>query len=228
VAKISAFSVAQKTVLFYAPVRVYSGNLRSALTPIFHHPQAPKKTTAVPGDAMKRCPQCEFIYEDDQSLCDMDGVLLVFDSRKLPNLHALTTVPQKPQPKRNRAVPAFATVILALVLSLVYYVTTHRQGVQDTDIPPIPIAASNSEPAPVTVPATEPQPSQPAAAEERKPTTTKPAAVAAAASVKKPAAKTAATAETAQEIKTEPKKEESKVGSIIKKTGRILKKPFKF
>ncbi len=28
---------------------------------------------------MKRCPQCEFIYEDDQSLCDMDGVLLVFD-----------------------------------------------------------------------------------------------------------------------------------------------------
>ena len=33
---------------------------------------------------MKRCPQCEFIYEDDQSLCDMDGVLLVFDARNLP------------------------------------------------------------------------------------------------------------------------------------------------
>ena len=41
---------------------------------------------------MKKCPQCEFIYEDDQSLCDMDGVLLVFDTRTLPNLHALTTV----------------------------------------------------------------------------------------------------------------------------------------
>ena len=175
---------------------------------------------------MKRCPQCEFIYEDDQSLCDMDGVLLVFDSRKLPNLHALTTVSQKPQPKRNRAVPVFATVILTLVLSLVYYVTTHRQGVQSADIPPIPIAANNSEPVPVTIPATEPQPPQPAAAEERKPTTTKSAAAAAApASVKKPAARTAATA---QEIKTEPKKEDSKVGSIIKKTGRILKKPFKF
>ena len=44
---------------------------------------------------MKRCPQCEFIYEDDQSLCDMDGVLLVFDSRTLPNSHALTTVTTK-------------------------------------------------------------------------------------------------------------------------------------
>ena len=35
---------------------------------------------------MKRCPQCEFIYEDDQSLCDMDGVLLVFDARTLPSV----------------------------------------------------------------------------------------------------------------------------------------------
>ena len=60
---------------------------------------------------MKRCPQCEFIYEDDQSLCDMDGVLLVFDSRTLPNLHALATVPAVPKTqRRNRAVPAFATL----------------------------------------------------------------------------------------------------------------------
>ena len=44
---------------------------------------------------MKRCPQCEFIYEDDQSLCDMDGVLLVLDSRTLPNMNALTTVTTK-------------------------------------------------------------------------------------------------------------------------------------
>lgn len=27
---------------------------------------------------MKRCPQCDFIYEDDQSLCDMDGRELVY------------------------------------------------------------------------------------------------------------------------------------------------------
>jgi hypothetical protein len=29
---------------------------------------------------MKRCPQCEFLYEDDQSLCDMDGKELIHDS----------------------------------------------------------------------------------------------------------------------------------------------------
>lgn len=29
---------------------------------------------------MKLCPQCDFIYEDDQTVCDMDGKELVFDS----------------------------------------------------------------------------------------------------------------------------------------------------
>ena len=177
---------------------------------------------------MKRCPQCEFIYEDDQSLCDMDGVLLVFDSRTLPN-HALTTVPAKTPQKRNRVVPAFATVILAVVLALVYYVSTHRRAVQTTYTPPTP-AASTSEAAPVVVAtpevpaAVEAEPQPKPAVEESKPTTTKPAATAPA-PVKKPTAKTAATT---QETKTEPKKDDSKVGSIIKKTGRILKKPFKF
>lgn len=28
---------------------------------------------------MKQCPQCEFLYEDDQSVCDMDGKELVYD-----------------------------------------------------------------------------------------------------------------------------------------------------
>ena len=29
---------------------------------------------------MKRCPQCEFIYEDEQTMCDMDGAVLAFDT----------------------------------------------------------------------------------------------------------------------------------------------------
>jgi hypothetical protein len=177
---------------------------------------------------MKRCPQCEFIYEDDQSLCDMDGVLLVFDGRALPNLHALTTVPPKPQLKRNKAVPAFATVVLALVLGMVYYVSTEGNAVQNADIPPVPIAASMLNPVPpVENPIPEIQPSaEKSAAEEPKAPTAKPAAATpATASVKKPVAKTAAAAPT---VKPEPKKEDSKVNSILKKTGRILKKPFKF
>ena len=165
---------------------------------------------------MKRCPQCEFIYEDDQSLCDMDGVLLVFDSRKLPNLHALATVPAVPKThRRNRAVPAFATLVLALVLTMVYYVSTRQPG----NIPSQPSALSI---APVAIPTLEPQPTvEPAPVVEEpqpEPATTKQA-------VSKPATKTKTASQTQRTA--EPKKEDSKVNSILKKTGRILKKPFK-
>jgi hypothetical protein len=164
---------------------------------------------------MKRCPQCEFIYEDDQSLCDMDGVLLVFDSRNLPNHHALATVPAKPQPRRNRAVPAFATLILVLVLGMVYYVSTQRKAAPPVIETPAS-AAGTSVPVPEVTPTSQAQPSEATQVappvEEPKP-----------APVKKAPAKTASTAPS----KEEPKKDDSKVGSILKKTGRILKKPFK-
>ena len=181
---------------------------------------------------MKRCPKCEFIYEDDQSLCDMDGVLLVLDARKLPNHGALQTVPAaKTAPKRNRAVPAFATVILALVLGLVYYVSVHRKATQNSYTPPAPSAASTTtNPVPAEVNVNPTPESQPPANEEPKPESPKPTAAAAApAPVKKVAAKpTSAPAPAPAKAKVEEKKDESKVGSILKKTGRILKKPFKF
>jgi cytoskeletal protein RodZ len=167
---------------------------------------------------MKKCPKCEFIYEDEQSLCDMDGALLVFDSRTLPNLHALQTVPAKAAPKRNRAVPAFATLILAVVLGLVYYVSVQRR-VTEYDIPPQPTAASMSNPAPVVIPEAQP------AAEEPKPEPRKSEPAAAAVPAKKVAAKPVSTP---TKTKVEEKKDDSKVGNILKKTGRILKKPFKF
>ena len=177
---------------------------------------------------MKRCPQCEFIYEDDQSLCDMDGVLLVLDSRTLPNMNALTTVTTKaPSPKRHRAVPAFATVILALVLGMVYYVSTQRKAAQSA-YTPAPVVESTANPAPVESPVqvavTEPEP-QPAV-EEPKSAETKPVAAAPAAPTKKTAAKVSISSQTKPAPAAE-KKDDSKVGSILKKTGRILKKPFK-
>jgi outer membrane biosynthesis protein TonB len=174
---------------------------------------------------MKRCPQCEFIYEDDQSLCDMDGVLLVFDSRTLPT-HALATVPPTPPPaaqRRNRAVPAFATLILALVLGMVYYVSTRQTR-------PAVSTPSTLSIAPVVIPTPEPQPTQfvePAQAREEEP---KPAPVKQPATT--PAKKSVTTKNTTSVSQTkpaaEPKKKDSKVNSILKKTGRILKKPFKF
>ena len=169
---------------------------------------------------MKRCPQCEFIYEDDQSLCDMDGVLLVLDSRTLPNLHAITTMPAKPQAKRNRAVPAFASLSLVLVLGMVYYVSTHRKAVQNTYTPPASAASLvNAVPAENPTPAVKPaEIAQPAKIVEEPKAPVRTATVPA---VKKSTKST-------QFKPAEPKKDESKVGSILKKTGRILKKPFKF
>ena len=182
---------------------------------------------------MKRCPQCEFIYEDDQSLCDMDGVLLVFDSRTLPNMHALATVsgpiPDKTQ-RRSRMVPAFATLLLMLVIASVYYVTSLRKTAVE-NFSPVPVTTSTSaasEPPvqpPAEAPAAIPEPT-PAAEEkpetrpETRPTTApKPAAV---------PAKKATTEPAAARSPEPPKKDDSKVGSILKKTGNILKKPFKF
>lgn len=181
---------------------------------------------------MKRCPQCEFIYEDDQSLCDMDGQLLVFDSRTLPNLHALATVDVPVAPKavwRHRTFPAMAALILATVLSLVYFVSTQRSvpstvptgtSITTPDLnPPAPSdpgpppATEVSGAAAVTNEAAKPEEPKPEPTRETTPT-----------AVKKSSAKAPAT----QSRTNQPKKDENKVGSILKKTGRILKKPFKF
>jgi type IV secretory pathway VirB10-like protein len=172
---------------------------------------------------MKRCPKCEFIYEDDQSLCDMDGVLLVLDSRTLPHIHALQTVETKTPPRRNRAVPALATLILALVLGLVYYVSTQRKT--NTETPPPASTASTTNPLPEVNPTPEAQPSAAQLSEEPKPEPPKAATTAAAAPVKKVAAKLTPPPTKAR---VEEKKDDSKVGNFLKKTGRILKKPFKF
>jgi outer membrane biosynthesis protein TonB len=175
---------------------------------------------------MKRCPQCEFIYEDDQSLCDMDGVLLVLDSRNLPNPHALAPIPAKsakPQPKRSRAVPAFATLILALVLGMVYYVSIHRRAAQNTYTPSAAEAIAPEPVTPVVNPTPEPSEEVKAPApQESKPAPAKQPETRA--GKKLPVKTEPPTTQT----KTEPKKDDSKVGSILKKTGRILKKPFKF
>ena len=180
---------------------------------------------------MKRCPQCEFIYEDDQSLCDMDGILLVFDSRTLPT-HALATVPPTPPPaaqRRNRAVPAFATLILALVLGMVYYVSTRQTR-------PAVSTPSTLSAAPVVIPTPEPQPTQSVAPAQAREEQAKEEEEPKPAPVKQPAAtpvkKSVTTKNTTSVSQTkpadEPKKKDSKVNSILKKTGRILKKPFKF
>ena len=189
---------------------------------------------------MKRCPQCEFIYEDDQSLCDMDGALLVFDSRALPNAHALAPleVPVAARAHwRHRTFPAMAALILATVLSLVYFVSTQRGasqsvpvGVPSVSLPasslvapaesnPAPPPASNESSAAPAPKEEDPKREEPKREETKAPATTP---------APKAASKTSTTTTTQRKPAEEPKKDDSKVGSILKKTGRILKKPFKF
>ena len=176
---------------------------------------------------MKRCPQCEFIYEDDQSLCDMDGVLLVFDSRTLPHLHALATVsaplPEKGT-RRSRMVPAFATLILMLAVASVYYVTTLRNATPP-DLIPASVNTTVSEVPAVVPPAPTPAAEEPPKEEPPRETHSAPAPVAKRAA--EPPRK--ATITNSAPPQPEPKKkDDSKVESILKKTGKILKKPFKF
>ena len=187
---------------------------------------------------MKRCPQCEFIYEDDQSLCDMDGVLLVFDARTLPNHHALATVsaPLPGKTRRSRMVPAFATLLLMLAVGSVYYVSTMRNSAQ-TEFSPSSVTSTTQEtpvavpptPAEAQVPAAEPTPEAATAnttKEEPRETHASPAVTKSAAA---PAPARKSTTTTAKPAETKPagKKDDSKVESILKKTGKLLKKPFK-
>ncbi len=66
---------------------------------------------------MKRCPQCEFIYNDDQSLCDMDGQALIYDAQI--NLPAATAAQADIAPPRSRARSILIAAISGLVLAMV-------------------------------------------------------------------------------------------------------------
>src|SRR5690349_2563856 len=66
---------------------------------------------------MKRCPECEFLYYDEQDRCDIDGTRLQFTT-KLPTLPA-----EAAQRKSMRVTLTFlvlATVILGIVLFILY------------------------------------------------------------------------------------------------------------
>jgi len=82
---------------------------------------------------MKVCSQCEFIYEDDQSVCDMDGAALVFDPAprglKL-GLAAQSTAPLANSRWKRLAASAVAGVVLGTVVVLVFQVQSLRGPAQ--------------------------------------------------------------------------------------------------
>lgn len=80
---------------------------------------------------MKLCPQCEFLYEDDQIFCDMDGEGLVNDSRaEVFSAAAPAGTSASPKHSRSRFIigALVAGVLLPALLSFGYYASTRWVG----------------------------------------------------------------------------------------------------
>jgi len=81
---------------------------------------------------MKLCPQCDFIYEDDQSVCDMDGNELVSNPATIVTEQAFTTpvsatpvmvpdvLPVESAGKRWRNFALLTIFVLATLIIVVY------------------------------------------------------------------------------------------------------------
>ena len=183
---------------------------------------------------MKRCIQCDFIYEDDQSRCDMDGRELV--PAPLP------VAPGKPETQSVRAakprsrrvlLPAIAGVLVGILLLLGYYgfalqrppprvtrhssaeVTSAPPAVPETIAHPSPQPTSQVQPAPGIVPVLPRNTTIPSSGQPLKSSSANPRAIQTVSPIAKP------------EPKKANHKKDSKIGSFFKKTARALKKPFK-
>lgn len=176
---------------------------------------------------MKRCSQCDFIYEDDQHLCDMDGHELVYE----PTLQSLqvSAAPKAPTKAamsgaRRQGLAAGVAVLIAIVLSVGYSGFTRESAPQHTKAPStevIPAPHPEPDQTPPT-PVVSPTPS-PSELEKTRvsPTSASPIALSAPRSTESRRQTTRS-----QPAKANHKKE-SGIGGFLKKTGNLLKKPFK-
>lgn len=215
---------------------------------------------------MKRCPECEFIYEDEQITCDMDGTTLSFDAIS-------TTDTVKQGPLRSLAVPAIIGTMLAGLLFIAFHASPLLLANPDARSRPPEeqtLPTNRPDPPPTAAQVAEEQPSaqpSPAVASEKNnseqegltaavdPTTAEtnntnsrsadsrltirrglPPLPRVPSLPRLPPAKVGK-----QRHSTGPNKNRegvqlqdgetkrtSKVGSLLKKTGNIIKKPFKF
>jgi hypothetical protein len=190
---------------------------------------------------MKRCPQCEFIYEDDQSHCDMDGTRLTHDANALPKLQALTTTSTSSDKSkaRSRIVAVLATLVLAGVMALVYYVSM-RQPQRTTTIAISPSVEAAAQPDPAVSPATTTEGStQPPLDSDTTKKAEPPKDPSRNSEITKPEVKPSpksdtnkATSQTRSNNQAaspaKPEEKDDKVKSALKKTGRFFKKAIPF
>ena len=182
---------------------------------------------------MKRCPLCDFLYEDDQSLCDLDGIELIYDRVALmvpPKAAAIGPVLAAKSPRRMFLVMPLIGIVLGVALFSAYQVSTGRSAWANAD-PTSASAAGRPAPAPARVDALTPAASPtPSPAESPTTNDVEGADTAAPAAKRSPPARprAARAGEKGRRPESGNSKKESKLKSIVNKTGRILKKPFNF
>ena len=87
---------------------------------------------------MKLCPQCDFIYEDDQIVCDMDGKELVLDPATVVNATPVMVSDGLPMESAGRRWRNFAllTVFVIAALVIVVYLARANELRSQREIPP--------------------------------------------------------------------------------------------
>jgi hypothetical protein len=93
---------------------------------------------------MKRCPQCEFIYEEDQRLCDMDGAALIHDPRALVDK---TVRPDNPASRPGLKLFGQLGIPLVILSVVAFYVFGTQTGSQNGN-PPSARIVNGSDSAP--------------------------------------------------------------------------------
>ena len=191
---------------------------------------------------MKRCSQCDFIYEDDQHLCDMDGHELVYE----PTLQSFqinaATAPTKPSTPsgklrgRRLVLLAATAVLIGTVLSVGYsgftseYVPQNSKGTSTNVIrapqsKPDRIHATPAvSPAPAVSPT--PTPSYLPRSDKTKINGSRPTPLARS-NPRLPLDVPKQEAARSEPARANHKKD-SGIRGFFKKTGKILKRPFKF
>ena len=179
---------------------------------------------------MKRCPLCDFIYEDEQGVCDMDGIELVHDDvtpaaagKDLINKQSTSAGP----PRRRRSLHLLLGFGLGAAVFSAYYMSANQAAPASGG----QASVSNAAPSAPRVVETAPElstPPLPTSAAETPASLTEEATPTPAPAVPATEPRAARTNGKRPQPDGGKKKKDSKLSSILNKTGRMLKKPFGF
>jgi cytoskeletal protein RodZ len=75
---------------------------------------------------MKRCPQCNSLFNDEEHFCELDGTPLVEENETLVT-NAVPPLRESPETKGVLLIGALAGVIIGMLLFLVYFALTKEK-----------------------------------------------------------------------------------------------------